>query len=86
MITKDYEQYMEFMSQEDFFCDKLVNLQNPYFYIPMNLKQNQEKVNENIKKNKIEQDVFNLFILMKFCFRIFLIKCVINLEIHLIEV
>ncbi len=43
LITKDYEHYMEFISQEDLFCDKLVNLQNPYFYLPLSSKQRNDK-------------------------------------------
>lgn len=57
VITKDYEQYMEFVSQEDYFADKFVNLQNPYLYIPVNQKREQSTKNELINKYVKDKDV-----------------------------
>lgn len=58
MITKDYEQLIQFSSQESLFSDKLVNLQNPYFYIPVHLKQNDTNKNNIFIKHKKENDDF----------------------------
>jgi len=55
---------MEFVSQEDYFSDKFVNLQNPYFYIPVNQKLEQSTKNELINKYVKEKEVniCNLFL------------------------
>lgn len=57
LLTKDYEKYMEFVAQEDFFCDKLVNLQNPYFYLPLNQKQNYGHTHENFTSYSKDKEV-----------------------------
>jgi hypothetical protein len=53
---------MEFISQEDYFCDKLVNLQNPYFYIPLSIKQNYTNQSNNNDIVKYTRDKEVLFI------------------------
>lgn len=57
LITKDYEKYIEFLSQEDYFQDKMVNLQNRYFFIPRRLK-NKDNTLDIINKNTKEKDTF----------------------------
>ena len=60
LITKDYEHFLEFISQEDFFCDKLVNLQNPFFFLPISGRKNliqdfKNKVSQYNKKKDVSK-------------------------------
>ncbi len=43
MLTKDYEKFMELLSYEDNLSDKMVDLQNPYYYIHIKEKNKNNK-------------------------------------------
>lgn len=48
------------MSYEDYFCEQMVNLQNPYFYIPHKLKSATSNNFETIQKySNDKEDFFN---------------------------
>jgi hypothetical protein len=57
-MTKDYESYMEFCSLEDFLSDKFVNLQLPYYFIPITEKQTSNNCTENLTKHAKEKEEF----------------------------
>lgn len=58
LISKDLEKYIEFLSNEDNQCDKMVNFQVPYYFLGINSKQslstNGKELIENNKKVKEE--------------------------------
>jgi hypothetical protein len=56
VITKDYEKFMEFISYEDYFCDKMPNLQNPYYYISLSMKNN--KKDNAMRYNKVKEVIY----------------------------
>lgn len=60
LLTKDYERLLEFVSYEDFFRDKMINLQNPYFYVPLSMKNKEtaNKENEIIANHTRERQDF----------------------------
>jgi len=56
MISKDYENLNEFLSNEEYFCNKLVNLQIPYFFISKNQKSDNQPYNSKDKINKYNKE------------------------------
>lgn len=57
MLTKDYENFMEFLSSEEFFYDKLVNLRTPFFFLINQNKSISYTDNHKIEKIKSEIEV-----------------------------
>jgi hypothetical protein len=58
LITKDYEKLLEFISYEEFFYDKMINLQNLYMYLPLSSKCNNSNNLEIFNKYSKEKDEF----------------------------
>jgi hypothetical protein len=56
MITKDYENFIEFSSNEEFFCDKLVNLRIPYFFLHNRNKPFSYAETNNLKIEKLNKE------------------------------
>lgn len=67
MISEDYKNYEDFLSNEEFFYNKLVNLQIPYFFLTNNknhsLNDNtfkKEKINKYNKETEVNLIMINL--------------------------
>ena len=58
LILSDYEKYQEFLSFEDSFAGKMVNLQNPYYFVPLNF-QTKNNEDERLKKYNIQKESFS---------------------------
>jgi hypothetical protein len=58
ILTKDYEKFMEYLSYEDYYAEKMVSLQNPYFYISNSMKT--KKPNDIINRYNKSKEVISL--------------------------
>jgi hypothetical protein len=56
MLTKDYENFIEFLSSEEFFYDKLVNLRIPFFFLNNHKKPLSYTETNNLKLEKIKSE------------------------------
>jgi len=57
MLTKDYENFIEFLSSEEFFYDKLVNLRTPFFFLNNQNKSISYTETNNQKLEKMKSEI-----------------------------
>jgi hypothetical protein len=55
-IANDLEKFIELISNEDDYCDKLTNFQIPYLFLGINSKQSLNNNQKEIKNNKIKNN------------------------------